>query len=90
MKIAMQTAFRFVNADGVAFRCFSTARGSHVTFNVNHGGETQVVECRFVEVTVSTSLFNAYCSVWRLSDLEIGILEEIDQCGRLELRRVTC
>lgn len=81
----MQTAFHFVNADGVAFCCFSTARGSHVTFNVNHGGETQ-----FVEVTVSASLFNAYCSVWRLSDLEIGIFEEIDQCGRLELRRVTC
>lgn len=90
MKIAMQTAFRFVNADGIASRCFSTVRGSHVTFNVNHGGETQVVECRFVEVTVSASLFNAYCRVWHLSDLEIGIFEEIDQCGRLELGRVTC
>lgn len=59
-------------------------------FNVNHGGETQVVENRFVEVTVSASLFNAYCSVWHLSDLEIGMFEEIYQCGRLELRRVTC
>lgn len=86
----MQTAFRFVNADGIASRCFSTVRGSHVTFNVNHGGETQVVECRFVEVTVSASLFNAYCRVWHLSDLEIGMFEEIDQCGRLELGRVTC
>lgn len=86
----MQTALRFVNADGVASRCFSTVRGSHVTFNVNHGGETQVVECRFVEVTVSASLFNAYCRVWHLSDLEIGMFEEIDQCGRLELGRVTC
>lgn len=90
MKIAMQTAFRFVNADGIASRCFSTVRGSHVTFNVNHGGKTQVVECRFVEVTVSASLFNAYCRVWHLSDLEIGMFEEIDQCGRLELGRVTC
>lgn len=61
-----------------------------MTFNVNHGGETQVVECRFVEVTVSASLFNAYCRVWRLSDLEIGMFEEINQCGRLELGRVTC